>query len=61
MLEYDTSIFSVMKPKNLQPGNISRITLAKTIKKKCEILKAIGVSFFSSPNLYKGGAACVTT
>lgn len=59
VLEYDTSIFSVMEPKNLQPGDTGRVTLARTMEERCEILKAMGASFFPSPDLYEGGAACV--
>jgi hypothetical protein len=59
VLEYETTLPGMQEKHNLQPCDVDRVSLARTMEEKCEILKAMGARFFASPSLYEGGAACV--
>jgi len=43
---------------NLLPGDAVRVSLARTMDEKCEILKGIGAKFFASLEQYDS-AACL--
>jgi hypothetical protein len=59
VLEYETTLPGMQERHNLQPYDVGRVSLARTMEEKCEILKAMGARFFASPSRYEGGAACV--
>lgn len=58
VLEYDTVIYGMREKHNLLPEDAVRVSLARTMDEKCEILEDIGAKFFRSLDQYDG-AACL--
>jgi hypothetical protein len=56
VLEYDTVMYDMKEKYNLLKSDAIRVSLAKTMDMKCEILKSLGAKFFSSRDQYDGEA-----
>jgi hypothetical protein len=56
--EYDTVMYGMQEKYNLLPTDAGKVSLARTMDEKCEILKSMGARFFASLEQYDG-AACL--
>ena len=54
VLEYDRVIFFAREMRNILPSEASRVTLAKTMEERCEILKRMGAKFYQRSSEYDG-------
>jgi hypothetical protein len=45
VLEYETALYGVKKPRNLLKADVFNVLLAKTMDMKCEIFKSLGAKF----------------
>ena len=56
VLEYDTAMYGMKEKHNLLKADAIRVSLAKMMDMKCEILKSLGAKVFSSRDQYDGEA-----
>lgn len=56
--EFDTPTYGVMEKNNLPPNDAVKVTLARTMDERCEILKTMRAKFYESEDQYEG-AVCI--
>ena len=60
VLEFDRVMYHARETRNLVPSDASRVTLATTMRERCEILKDMGAKYYQRVSEYSG-LACINT
>ena len=54
VLDCDTNMHGVLEEENMVPVDAGRVSLARSMEERCEILKGMGARFFDNLEEYKG-------